>query len=415
MPALISTILGRAQGTAPTFDFMKSADIVIVGGGMVGLALAGLLKDVDCQIKIIEKNTPKFDADTIYHRVSAINASSQKILEQIGAFQHIPAQRLSPYTEMKVWEKDSFANIHFDNNDNEIKQLGLSQLGFILENAVIQHALWQQVSQQANVEYIIAAPQTLGVSENGAFLTLDNGEMLSAKLVVGADGANSWVRNQMKMPLTSKDYQHTALVCNVKTTEKHGKTARQIFAEDSIFAFLPMADEHLCSIVWSLPPNKANELKNASEAEFNKALTIAFDNQLGLCEVQSLREIYPLAARFCRDFAQPRIALIGDAAHTIHPLAGLGVNLGFADARTLANEIQKQLVNNQDIGEYRHLRQFERERKAQAMKLLATMEGLKQLFDGNHPLKKLFRGIGLSLTNQLPFVKKQLIQQAIYF
>lgn len=178
------------------------------------------------------------------------------------------------------------------------------------------------------------------MSENGAFLTLDNGEMLSAKLVVGADGANSWVRNQMKMPLTSKDYQHTALVCNVKTTEKHGKTARQIFAEDSIFAFLPMADEHLCSIVWSLPPNKANELKNASEAEFNKALTIAFDNQLGLCEVQSLREIYPLAARFCRDFAQPRIALIGDAAHTIHPLAGLGVNLGFADARTLANEIQ---------------------------------------------------------------------------
>ncbi len=99
------------------------------------------------------------------------------------------------------------------------------------------------------------------MSENGAFLTLDNGEMLSAKLVVGADGANSWVRNQMKMPLTSKDYQHTALVCNVKTTEKHGKTARQIFAEDSIFAFLPMADEHLCSIVWSLPPNKANELK----------------------------------------------------------------------------------------------------------------------------------------------------------
>lgn len=393
---------------------MKSTDIVIIGGGMVGLALAGLLKDANCQIKIIERNTPKFYSDTIYHRVSAINASSQKILEHVGAFQRIPTHRLSPYTEMSVWEKDSFANIHFNNNDEEIKQLGLSQLGFIIENAVIKHTLWQEVSKQANVEYIVASPQTLGVSENGAFLTLDNGEMLSTKLVVGADGANSWVRNQTHIPLTSKDYQHTALVCNVKTTEKHNKVARQIFAQDSILAFLPMADENLCSIVWALPPTKADELKNCNEHAFNKALSIAFDNRLGLVEVQSLREIYPLTARFARNFAQPRIALIGDAAHTIHPLAGLGVNLGFADASTLANEIKKHLASGKDIGEYHHLRQFERERKAQAAKLLATMEGLKQLFNGDHPLKKLIRGIGLNITNQLPFAKKLLIQQAIY-
>lgn len=393
---------------------MKSTDIVIIGGGMVGLALAGLLKETNCQIKIIEKNTPQFDDSKTHHRVSAINASSQKMLEQIGAFQQIPEHRLSPYTEMFVWEKDSFANIHSDNNDAEIKQLGLSQLGFIIENAVIQHTLWQQISKQSNVEYIVATPKTLGVSENGAFLTLDNGEMISAKLVIGADGANSWVRNQTKIPLTSKDYQHTALVCNVKTTEKHNKTARQIFDEDSILAFLPMADENLCSIVWSLPPEKAKALSDCSEHDFNKALSIAFDNRLGLCELQSLREIYPLSARFARDFAQPRIALIGDAAHTIHPLAGLGVNLGFADALTLAQEIQKHLANDEDIGEYRHLRQFERERKAEAVKLLATMEGLKQLFNGNHPLKKLVRGVGLSLTNQLPFAKKLLIQQAIY-
>ncbi|AHG79124.1 FAD-dependent monooxygenase [Mannheimia varigena USDA-ARS-USMARC-1388] len=393
---------------------MKSTDIAIIGGGMVGLALAGLLKDTHCQIKIIERNTPKFDPTATYHRVSAINASSQQILEQIGAFQQIPEYRLSPYNEMFVWEKDSFANIHFDNNDAEIKQLGLPQLGFILENAVIQHTLWQQVLRQSNVEYISATPQTLGISENGAFLTLDNGEMISAKLVVGADGANSWVRNQTKIPLTSKDYQHTALVCNVKTTEKHGNTARQIFAEDSILAFLPMADENLSSIVWSLAPEKAETLKNCSEQEFNKALSIAFDNRLGLCEVQSLREIYPLTARFARNFAQSRIALIGDAAHTIHPLAGLGVNLGFADAKKLADEIKKHFINEEDIGEYRHLRQFERTRKAEAMKLLATMEGLKELFNGNNPIKKLIRGVGLSMTNQLPFVKKLLIQQAIY-
>lgn len=392
---------------------MKSADIVIIGGGMVGLALAGLLKESDCQIKIIEKATPQFDPTTLYYRVSAINTSSQKMLEQIGAFQRIPTERFSPYNKMFVWEKDSFANIHFDNNDAEIKQLGLSQLGFILENAVIQHSLWQQVSTQSNVEYIEASPRTLGVSETGAFLTLDNGEMISAKLVVGADGANSWVRSQAAIPLTSKDYQHSALVCNVKTAEKHGKTARQIFSEDSILAFLPLADENLCSIVWSLPPEKAKALKECSEQAFNRALTIAFDSRLGLCELKSLREIYPLTARYARDFTKPRIALIGDAAHTIHPLAGLGVNLGFADAITLAREIQTHLVNGNDIGEHRHLRQFERERKAEAIKLLMAMEGLKQLFSGTHPLKKLVRGIGLSATDQLPFIKKLLIQQAI--
>lgn len=392
---------------------MKSTDIIIIGGGMVGLALAALLKNSNCQIKIIEKNTPSFDEKQHFHRVSAINNGSQKMLEQIGAFQRIPSERLSPYTKMLVWEKDSFAHIHFDNNSEEIKHLGLSQLGVILENPVIQYSLWQQVVEQSNVEYIVATPQTFGISENGVFLTLDNGEMLSAKLIVGADGANSWVRNQTNIPITSKDYQHTALVCNVRTAESHQKTARQIFTDESILAFLPLTNENSCSIVWSLPPEKAKTLKECSELDFNKALTIASDNQLGLCELQSMREIYPLTARYARDFAQPRVALIGDAAHTIHPLAGLGVNLGFSDAITLAREIQTHLEKGNDIGEYRHLRQFERERKAEAMKLLVAMEGLKQLFNGNHPLKKLLRGVGLSATNQLPFLKKLLIQQAI--
>lgn len=369
---------------------MKSADIVIIGGGMVGLALAGLLKNAPCKIKIIEKKLPIFTTETIFHRVSAINATSQKMLEDIGAFQLIPHNRLSPYSEMFVWEKDSFANIHFNNNDTEIKQLGLSQLGFILENAIIQHTLWQQVSTQPNVEYIVTTPKNLGVSDNGAFLTLDNGEIITAKLIVGADGANSWVRNQCQIPLISQDYEHSALVCNVKTIEKHNQTARQVFSEDSILAFLPLKSENLCSIVWSLPPDKANKMKNCSTQEFNKALTIAFDNQLGLCELQTKREIYPLTARYARNFAQPRIALIGDAAHTIHPLAGLGVNLGFSDAITLASEIQKHLEDNNDIGEYRHLRQFERQRKTEAIKLLAAMGSLKRIFEGSHPIKNPF-------------------------
>lgn len=392
---------------------MKSADIAIIGGGMVGLALAGLLAKADCKIAIVEKSEPLFDPNITANRVSAINFASESMLKQIGAWQQIPQDKLSPYDKMHVWEKDSFATIDFDNNDASIKSLGLEQLGFIIENQHIQHVLWKQVSEQSNVEMILATPQSLGVSETSAVITLDNGELLSTKLVVGADGANSWVRNQADIPLTSRDYQHSALVCNVKTAESHQQTANQIFAPDSILAFLPFKNEFESSIVWSLPPEKAEQLANCDEKAFNQALTIAFDNYLGLCELQSSRGIYPLTARYARDFAQPRVALMGDAAHTIHPLAGLGVNLGFMDAVELSEQLQNHLQQGNDIGEYRHLREYERKRKAEAMKLLTTMGVLKETFAGNNPVKKLVRGLGVSFVNQLPILKNSLIKQAV--
>lgn len=394
---------------------MKNADLVIVGGGMVGLALAAQLADADCHIKIIEKYPPQPLSETYSNRVSAINFASQQMLQAVGSWQKIANDRLSPYTKMAVCEKDSFAKIQFDHQDPLIKQLGLAQLGMIVENDRIQTALWQTVSEQANVEILQDSPKTLGVNEAGAFLTLESGEMLTAKLVVGADGAHSWVRAQSQMPLISQDYQHTALVCNVNTAEPHEKTARQIFAPDSILAFLPMADEHCCSIVWSLPPEQARALQTMDESAFNRALTIAFDNQLGLCELQSSRAIYPLVARYARDFAKPRVALIGDAAHTIHPLAGLGVNLGFGDAIALAETLKQHLQQGNDIGEYRHLRHFERTRKTEAIKVLAAMKGLKELFHGDNPLKKLVRGVGLTLTDHNPLVKKFFIEQTLHF
>lgn len=394
---------------------MKTADIVIVGGGMVGLALAALLAETECQIKLLEKMPPQPPTDEIATRVSAINDSSQQLLMAVGAWQQISPKRLSPYTQMYVSEKDSFAKVSFDNADPMIKQLGLAQLGFIVENPQIQWALWQQVSQQANVEILYDVPKSLDISNHLALLSLGSGEILTTKLVVGADGANSWVRTQAKMPLISQDYQHTALVCTVKTAEPHQQTARQMFAPESILAFLPLADEHQCSIVWSLPPEQAQQLQQLDEKTFNKALTIAFDHQLGLCELQSSRTIYPLVARYSRDFAQSRVALVGDAAHTIHPLAGLGVNLGFADVATLAQQLKLHLSLGNDIGEYRHLRQFERKRKTEAVKVLAAMQGLKTLFSGDNPAKKWMRGVGLQLVDRSAFIKRFFIEQTLGF
>lgn len=387
---------------------MKTFDLVIVGGGMVGLALAASLRKAPLHIAVIESFPPQTSTEQITNRVSALNLASQNLLTELGVWSNLTAIRATAYNDMDVWEKDSFAKIEFSG-----KSLGLTHLGHIVENHLIQHTLWQNVLSQKNAEILTALPQTVAVTDSNAIMTLNNGHMLSAKLIVGADGANSWVRKQADIPLVFRDYGHHALVCNVKTEEPHQNTARQIFAGESILAFLPLHNANLCSIVWSQPPKQAEYLTQCTEEEFNKALTVAFDGKLGLCQVKSARSSIPLTARYARDFAKKRIALVGDAAHTIHPLAGLGVNLGFQDVISLAQEIEKNLSMNVDIGEYRYLRHYERWRKTEAVKMLVAMQGLKDLFNGTNPIKKLVRGIGLSTTNQLTPLKEQLIKQAL--
>ena len=387
---------------------MKTFDLVIVGGGMVGLALAASLRKTPLHIAVIESFPPQTSTEQITNRVSALNLASQNLLTELGVWSNLTAIRATAYNDMEVWEKDSFAKIEFSG-----KSLGLTHLGHIVENHLIQHTLWQNVLSQKNAEILTALPQTVAVTDSNAIMTLNNGHMLSAKLIVGADGANSWVRKQADIPLVFRDYGHHALVCNVETEEPHKNTARQIFTGESILAFLPLHNANLCSIVWSQPPKQAEYLTQCTEEEFNKALTVAFDGKLGLCQVKSARNSIPLTARYARDFAKKRIALVGDAAHTIHPLAGLGVNLGFQDVISLAQEIKKNLSMNVDIGEYRYLRHYERWRKTEAVKMLVAMQGLKDLFNGTNPIKKLVRGIGLSTTNQLTPLKEQLIKQAL--
>lgn len=387
---------------------MKTFDLVIVGGGMVGLALAASLRKAPLRIAVIESFPPQTSTEQITNRVSALNLASQNLLTELGVWSNLTAIRATAYNDMEVWEKDSFAKIEFSG-----KNLGLTHLGHIVENHLIQHTLWQNVLSQKNAEILTALPQTIAVTDSNAIMTLNNGHMLSAKLIVGADGANSWVRKQADIPLVFRDYGHHALVCNVETEEPHQNTARQIFARESILAFLPLHNANLCSIVWSQPPKQAEYLTQCTEEEFNKALTVAFDGKLGLCQVKGARNSIPLTARYARDFAKKRIALVGDAAHTIHPLAGLGVNLGFQDVIRLAQEIEKNLSMNVDIGEYRYLRHYERWRKTEAVKMLVAMQGLKDLFNGSNLIKKLVRGIGLSATNQLTPLKEQLIKQAL--
>lgn len=387
---------------------MKQFDLTIIGGGMVGLALAALLKESDLHIAVIEAFPPITPESEITCRVSALNIASEKLLEKLGVWQALKNLRATPYNKMDVWEKDSFANIQM-----APEAFGLTHLGHIAENHLIQKVLWDKVSQQENVEIITTLPKRLDRNADNAILTLENNELIVSKLIVGADGANSWTRQQVGIPVTYRDYGHHAFVCNVQTAEPHQNCARQIFSPESILAFLPLHEQNLSSIVWSQPQKEAERLVEMDAENFNKELTVAFDNRLGTCEVVGERKAIKLTARYARNFAQSRIALVGDAAHTIHPLAGLGVNLGFQDAVGLAQNIQENLKNQCDIGEYRYLRSFERQRKVEAVKMLASMQGLKSLFAGNHPVKKFIRGVGLSTTNKLSIVKNLLMKQGL--
>lgn len=391
---------------------MQNTDVAIVGGGMVGLALACALQGSGLRITVLESKAPRIvsASDPLELRVSAINAASEKLLTHLGIWQQILALRASEYHHMEIWDKDGFGRIHFSDS-----QSGYPQLGYIIENALIRQALWHKAQQCSDITLLTDIPpiRQLAIGENDAVLALNDNTMLAARLLVAADGADSWLRQQADIPLTFWDYRHHALIATVHTATPHHTTAWQIFHGDDILAFLPLNDPHLCSIVWSLPPVTARHLQQLPASEFNQALTVASDNHSGLCHLQSQRQLLPLTGRYARQFAAHRLALIGDAAHTIHPLAGQGVNLGFMDAAELAGELRRLHHEGKDIGQHLWLKPYERRRKYSAVLMLACMQTLSDLFAGNQPVKKLLRNSGLTLADKLPGLKAHLIQHAM--
>jgi len=390
---------------------MQTYDVIIAGGGMVGLAVACGLQGSGLRVAVLEREIPQAldNAAPPALRVSAINAASERLLQHLGVWDAILSSGASAYHGMEVWDRDSFGHIAFDD-----EQQGLAHLGHIIENRVIHQALWQRAESLSDITLVAPAElQQVAFGDNEAFVTLQDGSMMTARLLVAADGANSWLRNKADIPLTFWDYQHHALVANIRTAQPHESVARQVFHGDGILAFLPLSDPHLCSIVWSLSPQEASRLQAMPEAVFNQQLSVAFDMKLGLCTLSSERQTFPLMGRYARNFAAHRLALVGDAAHTIHPLAGQGVNLGFMDAAALIGEVKRLQQQGKDIGQHLYLRRYERTRKHSAAVMLASMQGFRELFDGNNPAKKLLRDVGLALADNLPGVKPRLLKQAM--
>jgi 2-octaprenylphenol hydroxylase len=394
---------------------MISTDVVIIGGGCVGLTLALALAEAGIAVVVIDSQKevqPLTDVPEL--RVSALSGASQAMFTRLGVWQDMLDIRSTPYKTMHVWEKDSFGSISFSS-----EQIHYPGLGHIVENKVIRNALIKKLTRHNDVATLLfeQTVDKLNVGEREVLVSLSDGQPVIGQLLVAADGANSFVRQQMNMPTTFWDYEHDAIVATIKTELPHENCAAQCFLANGPLAFLPLTDKdsekNICSIVWSTSPDEAKSLQSCTQKQFNQRLTTAFDGRLGLCEVQSERVSFPLKMRYARQWVKPRIALIGDAAHTIHPLAGLGMNLGLLDAATLAQTLVEVKKNRADLGAVENLRGFERWRKAEAQTLIAAMEGLKRLFSGSNRVLKFIRSSGLMLADTVTPAKEQIIKQAM--
>jgi|TARA_B110000977_G_scaffold193948_1_gene269706 2-octaprenylphenol hydroxylase len=396
-------------------------DIVIVGAGIVGSALACALAKssfniaiIEAQERVIDRNEQATSVDGFDVRVSAITIASQQLLEDIGAWEIIAENRLSPYRHMHVWDAEGTGSIDFDADD--INQLAL---GHIVENKVTADALTQCMNRQTNLHRIVPAIlEEIEPLQNGAYLlTLGDGRQLQTSLLVAADGANSKVRALEHIAMREWDYNHHAIVATVKTELSHGHTARQRFLPEGPLAFLPLSsaqdDTHYCSIVWSAIPSYAENLMSLTDDEFTEALAAAFEYQLGSISAVSRRFSFPLRQRHVVDYIKPGLALVGDAAHTIHPLAGQGVNLGLMDIKTLSEELLRSQQRGLNPGSIAVLERYQRRRKGANLAMMAGMDGLKRLFSETTLPVRWARNSGLRWLDKSKMLKRQIMKRAM--
>ncbi|GAC1037148.1 2-octaprenyl-3-methyl-6-methoxy-1,4-benzoquinol hydroxylase [Pseudomonas sp. No.117] len=369
---------------------LTHADLVIVGAGMVGSALALALADSGLSVVLLDRGplTPgAVESDLPFEpRVSALSLASQRILQRLGVWDGILARRVSPYQAMHVWDGSGTGAVHFD-----AASVHAEVLGHIVENRVVQDALLERLAA-ANVLLLPEARlELLRRSGDQWLVQLAGDRQIRAPLVVAADGATSAVRRLAGLETREWDYLHHAIVTSVRCAESHQRTAWQRFTDDGPLAFLPLdrgGDTHWCSIVWSCTPKQGERLMAMDDATFCQALGEAFEQRLGQVECSDTRLCIPLRQRHAKRYVEPGLALIGDAAHVIHPLAGQGVNLGFLDAAVLAEELRHAQARGESIAEQRVLERYERRRMPHNLAMMAAMEGFQRLFqDDRLPLR----------------------------
>lgn len=406
---------------------MKS-HIAVVGAGPVGLAFAlatihgsSALRGV--RVTLIERHTlvlaglveddPPSGAQHFDSRVYAISPGSKTFLESFGAWQKIPEERITDVCAMQVWGDDAGENTGEKNKINFEESVAVAH---IVEHTVLMNALIETLhaSLAAGDDiHLIDNELVATISEHATHraLRLSSGAEIRSDLIVGADGARSGIRDLAGITAKTFDYESDAVVANFKTTLPHENIARQWFHGDSVLAFLPLPDQQI-SIVWSVSKNRANELLSLDVKTFAETVATAGSHVVGELTLASKRSRVALKKLTARDWVQPQLALIGDAAHAIHPMAGQGANLGFADARALVHALQKR-SSFSAVGDMRVLREYERARREDAAAMGMVTHGLRALYLTDFKPVKRVRNQGLRVLDNMPWAKSLVMSHAM--
>ena len=380
-------------------------DVIIVGGGLAGLSLAAALRRSTLSVALVEGKAPDFP-ETLDSRIYAISPANTRFLEEVGAWGHMDTTRMAAVRSMEI-RGDAGGRLDFT-----AYGCGVPELAWILESSLIQRELWETVKRQGNLTLLCPArPQALTIGPDAALLNLADGRSLSARLIVAADGAESWTRAAAGIAVRFDPYDQQGVVANFATELPHHGTAFQWFRTDGVLAWLPLPGNRM-SMVWSAPEDHGRKLLALDHAELCALVAEAGKHRLGDLKLVTPPAGFPLRLMRAPSSVAPRLALIGDAAHTIHPLSGHGINLGFQDARGLA-AVLRDKPGHVDCGDLGLLRSYARARKEEVVSLQTLTDSLHDLFRPASGSLTRLRNFGLNLTNALPVLKNLLVRYAL--
>lgn len=385
-------------------------DIIIVGGGMVGSAIACALGGSRYSVAVLENQYPApFSFEQPHDlRVSAISVASEALLRNVGAWEGITSRRLCPYRRMKVWESDA------DKAATEFNSADINEpyLGNIVENRIVQLALLERLSEFDNVDLLCPVKtQSIDYSPGSSIVTLEDGQELIGRLLIGADGGSSNVRQAAGIGVTQWDYAQHALIASVTTAYPQQDITWQQFTPTGPLAFLPLSGSH-ASLVWYNTPNDVKRLLALDDDAFSRALHDQFPSCLGKIDTILERGFFPLRRQHAHRYVDDGVALVGDAAHMIHPLAGQGVNIGFLDAAAISACLL-DAQDQQDFYSMAWLARYEKERRHPNLLMMQSMDFFYRAFSNRILPIKLLRNIGLGVAGRLPFAKEHVMRLAM--